>query len=197
MPVTYTNRKGLIYYLCRGLTKTGKPRYYFAREIKDEPVEAMPPGYTISESVNGIVSLVKDRPVLIWPEEIAAVEAAVKRHPKGRNYRVSAKHNRIDVYERVGPDVEDLAAALSYEGLLNPGLVGRLQAEEERHGRFTAVLRFTLRLADAEKRTFGVQRMCYLGSVDDWIDLSISGPLERLARELIPKLGTDRFFDLH
>ena len=47
MPVTYTNRKGLTYYLCRGLTKTGKPHYYFARESKDEPVEEMPPGYAI------------------------------------------------------------------------------------------------------------------------------------------------------
>ncbi|GIK37580.1 MAG: hypothetical protein BroJett011_14130 [Chloroflexota bacterium] len=195
MPVTYTNRKGLTYYLCRGLTKTGKPRYYFAREIKDEPLEEMPPGYTISESVNGIVSLVKDRPALIRPEEMAIVEAAVKRHPKGRNYRVSAKHNRIEVYERVGPDAETLVATLSREGLLDPGLVGRLQAEEERYGQFTAVLRFLL--ADAEKRTFGVQRMCYLGSVDDWIDPSVGGPLERLARELIPKLGTDRFFDLY
>lgn len=195
MPVTYTNRKGLTYYLCRGRTKTGKSRYYFAREIKDEPLEEMPPGYTISESVNGIVSLVKDRPALIRPEEIAVVEAAVNRHPKGRNYRVSAKHNRIDVYERVGPDAETLMATLSREGLLDPGLVGRIQAEEERYGQFTAVLRFLL--ADAEKHTFGVQRMCYLGSVDDWIDLSVGGPLERLARELIPKLGTDRFFDLY
>jgi hypothetical protein len=34
--VTYTNRKGRTYYLCQGTTKTGKPRYYFAREPKDE-----------------------------------------------------------------------------------------------------------------------------------------------------------------
>jgi hypothetical protein len=61
MSVTYASRKGLTYYLCRGLTKTGKPRYCFAREIKDEPVAEIPPGYTISESVNGVVSLAKDR----------------------------------------------------------------------------------------------------------------------------------------
>jgi hypothetical protein len=95
MPVTYTNRKGLIYYLCRGVTKTSKPRYYFAREIKDEPVEEIPPEYTISESVNGVVSLVKDRPALIRPEETAAVEAAVQRHPKNRNYRVRVKANGL------------------------------------------------------------------------------------------------------
>jgi hypothetical protein len=36
MPITYTNRKGVTYHLCRGVTKTGKPRYYFAREPKSD-----------------------------------------------------------------------------------------------------------------------------------------------------------------
>jgi hypothetical protein len=194
MPVTYTSRKGLTYYLCRGLTKTGKPRYYFAREVKDEVVEEIPAGYTINESVNGIVSLAKDRPALIWPEKIAVVEAAVSRHPKGHNYRVSAKHNRIDIYERVGPDAEDLIAGFAWQGLGQPGLLERIQADQERYSQFTPILRFIL--ADADRRIFGAQRMCYWGSVDDWIDLRMSGTADKLARELIPTLGTDRFFEL-
>jgi hypothetical protein len=42
----------------------GKPRYYFCRtgQGQGEPVAELPPGFTISESVNGVVSLVKDRP---------------------------------------------------------------------------------------------------------------------------------------
>ncbi len=195
MPVTYTNRKGITYYLCRGTTKTGKPRYYFAREVKDEPVEEIPTGYTISESVNGIVSLVKDRPSPLRPEEIAAIEAAVSRHPKGHNYRVGVKANRIEVYERVGPDAAELVAHLAGEGLGFPGLLERLRADQERHEQFTPILRFILR--DAEQRIFGSQRMCYLGSIDDWIDLYQSGPVEQLARKLIPTLGTDEFFELH
>src|SRR5205085_4374187 len=84
MPVSYTNRKGMTYTLYRGQTKTGKPRYYFGHPGQDqgEPVSEIPPGYTISESVNGVISLAKDRPALIQPEEVAAVEAAVK-HPPG------------------------------------------------------------------------------------------------------------------
>ena len=64
MPVSYTNRKGQTYTLYRGQTKTGKPRYYFGRadQGQGEPVTELPPGFTISESVNGVVSLVKDRP---------------------------------------------------------------------------------------------------------------------------------------
>lgn len=40
MPVIYINRKGWTYYLCQTVTKTGKPRYYFAREQKGEPIES-------------------------------------------------------------------------------------------------------------------------------------------------------------
>jgi hypothetical protein len=80
MPITYTNRKGFTFSLCKGITKSGKPRYYFAREPKGEPVEQIPEGFTISESVNGIVSLIKIRPMQILPTEVAAVEAALQRH---------------------------------------------------------------------------------------------------------------------
>jgi|SRR5260221_1232530 len=105
MPVSYTNRKGLTYTLYRGQTKTGKPRYYFGREgqSQGEPVTELPPGFTISESVNGVVSLVKDRPSPIRPEEVAAIEAVVQQHPDARRYRVAAKHDRIEIYEQAGP----------------------------------------------------------------------------------------------
>ena len=113
MPVSYTNRKGLTYTLYRGQTKTGKPRYYFGRagQSQGEPVTELPPGYTISESVNGVVSLVKDRPSLIQPEEVAAVEAVVQQHPDARRYRVAVKRDRIEIYEQVGPDYNALVSA--------------------------------------------------------------------------------------
>jgi hypothetical protein len=194
MPITYTNRKGNTYYLCRSVTKTGKSRYYFAREPKGEPVEQIPEGFRIGESVNGLVFLEKDRPEQIWPKEVAAVEAAIGRHPRSRNYRLKVKHDRIEVCERVGPDVEELAAALNQEGLTMPGLADRLRATMEGRARFTPVLRFIL--VDEERRTFRAERWCYLGSINDWIDVGPMGPLDRLARRLIPKLDTDQFFEL-
>jgi hypothetical protein len=57
----------------------------------------------------------------------AEVEAAVRRHPKARRYRVGVKRDRIVVYEIVGPD--------------------------------------------AERRAFRAGWWCYLGSIDDWIDM--------------------------
>jgi hypothetical protein len=33
-------------------------------------------------------------------------QAAVRRHSRARNYRVADRRVRIEIYERVGPDVE-------------------------------------------------------------------------------------------
>jgi hypothetical protein len=42
---------------------------------------------------------------LILPEESAGVEAALKRHPKARRYRVAVKGKQILVYEAAGGDM--------------------------------------------------------------------------------------------
>jgi hypothetical protein len=199
MPINYTNRKGQTYTLYRGQTRTGKPRYYFGRadQGQGEPVTELPAGYTISESINGVVSLIKDkyRPALIQPEEEAAVEAAVRRHPKASRYRVVVKGKRIEVYERAGDDYETVVRDLGIPGLWRPGLTKELRDMQERYARYEPVLRFNL--IDPAERWFGVERMCYRSSVDGWLELKLTqGPVGELARELIPTLGTDQFFDL-
>src|SRR2546421_5960860 len=183
MPVNYTNRKGQTYTLYRGQTRSGKPRYYFGRadQGQGEPVTEIPPGYSISESVNGVVSLAKDRPALIQPEEVAVVEAAVQLHPQARRYRVAVKGNRIEVYEQVGPDYNALVSELHIPGLSRPGLAEELRDLEERHAHYTPVLRFTL--LDPKQRRFSSERMCYLGRIDGWVEMhGRTGPVGKLAR---------------
>jgi hypothetical protein len=66
---------------------------------------------------------------------------------------------------------------------------------EERHAQYTPVLRFTL--LDPKQRLFGSERMCYLGSIDGWLELyAHTGSVAELARALIPTLGTEQFFEL-
>lgn len=198
MPVTYTSRKGHTYTLYKGQTKTGKPRYYFSRtgQGEGEPVTEIPPGYTISESVNGIVSLAKDRPSSILPEEKAAVEEALKQHPQARQYRIAIKHNLIEIYEQITPNYETVVRELHIPGLfLKPGLSEELQSYQEQHNQYAPVLQFTL--LDPKQRQFGAKRMCYRSSVDGWLELrGKAGTVAELANELIPTLGTDKFFDL-
>jgi hypothetical protein len=191
MPITYTNRKGVTFYLCRGVTKTGKTRYYFARQPKDEPVEEIPAGYLIRESVNGVVSLAKSQPELIEPREVAVVEQAVHRHPKARNYRVNVKRNLIEVYERVGPDADDLIQIFGKNGL-GIGMRGRIEQDLEQHSRFEPVLRFIL--INAQDRTFSVERMGYSGR-GGWLDVYASGRIEPLSRRWVPLLGTTALFE--
>jgi len=196
MPITHTNRKDVTFYLCRGVTKTGKPRYFFAREPdKGEPVAAVPEGYEVVESVNGVVSLAKARPALIRPEELALVQAAVAVHPKSRNYRVDVKGERIVVYERAGADPDHVARDISGSmGLPFAVLAARMRETFDRSARFTPVLRFSL--ADEAKRTFYVERWCYLGSIDDWVNIGAAGQLSSLVKQTVPKLGSDAFFEL-
>ncbi len=212
MAVAYTNRKGVTYYLHRAVTRSGAPRYFFAREPgpgpQGEPVEEVPPGYQIVESVNGVVSLARERPAEILPEEVELVEAAIRRHPKAGNYRVSVRGRRIVVHERVGPDAEELAAQLGGLGFgvrtLAERLRERVEADLDRHAQFAPVLRFTLLtprsmagVESAGERRFGVERWCYLGRIDGWLDLYREEPLEALVRDTVPTLGTDAFYELH
>jgi len=117
VPVVHRNRKGRPYYLCESTTNTGKPRYYFSRERRSRMLTQIPEGYQIRESVNGVVSLTKTRRVEILDSEISAVMAAVRTHPKASRYRVDTKSSEITIYERIGPDLLDLAAELGLEKL--------------------------------------------------------------------------------
>ena len=192
--VTYTNRKGRTYYLHQGVTKTGKPRYYFSRDKGSNLIDEIPEGYEISESVNGIVSLAKKRPRKILPAEVEIIEAVLKRHKKSSNYRVNVRSEEIEIYERVGPNPTELLAGLNFR-LFDSEIGKRLEEEERIYSQFTPILRFIL--YDEQERYFGVKRMCYLGSVDDWIDIGKGGSLGEVAEEIIPLLGTERYFDLY
>jgi len=189
MPFTYTNRKGFTYYLCLGITKTGKSRYYFARQPKDTLVDAVPDGYQVEESVNGIVSLVKAHPQLISAGELVCVDTELKKHPQGQKYRAVIKKDQIVIYESQAPDLSLIFAQVGWMAPNN-------QAQEwmERRAQFSPIMRFIL--ANSEKRVFAPQRWCFRGSIDDWIDVKSPGEISFLAKQLIPILGTDEFFEL-
>jgi hypothetical protein len=139
--------------------------------------------------------LAKTRPGHILADEVAAVESAIQRHPRGRDYRMDVKPDRIDIYELVGGGMDEVLAV--FDDLLTPELLAQIRAKRERYGQYTAVMRFIL--TDAEQRLFRAERMCYRSSVDGWLPLYDIGtaPIEPLARRLVPALGTDAFYELY
>lgn len=197
MPITYTNRKGTTYTLYCSQTSAGKTRYYFGRADKGqgEVVTEIPSGLKISESVNGVVSLVKERPSLIQTEEMAVIEKVMDEHPLATRYRAVVKKDRIEIYESSIPDFNVLLDALHIIDTSRTGLAERMYATEEPYAHYAPVMRFIL--LDPEKRQFGSERMCYRSRVNGWLKLVQTGPLTQLARTLIPTLGTDEFFELY
>jgi hypothetical protein len=191
MPVTYTNRKGVTYTLCRTTTKTGKMRYVFVRDPTGrETVAELPEGWEIRESINSVVSLAQARERHLLPAEVEVVQMALDAHPKTHNYRLDVKPERLVIYEREGPDIDGLLGIFG----AHFGKDQQLRDELAQRGRFTPILRFTLN--DTETRDFHAERWCFRGRIDDWI-FAGSGKLADLAETLIPTLGTDAFFELY
>jgi hypothetical protein len=61
MAFQYTNRKDQIYYLYQGITKTGKPKYFFSTKNKSGQLEGIPDGFEVYENPNAQVFLIKKR----------------------------------------------------------------------------------------------------------------------------------------
>ena len=63
MAYAFTNSKGVTYYLHtkKSTTSTGKERtlFFFAKEVRDGTLEAVPAGYTVIEMKTGLPVLKK------------------------------------------------------------------------------------------------------------------------------------------
>jgi hypothetical protein len=59
---------------------------------------------------------------------------------------------------------------------------------------YSDLLRFIL--IDDQHRTFVTQRYCFIGSIDDWIDIGRSGTLAHLVKQHVQHLGKESYFNL-
>ena len=190
MAVQHINRQGVAYFLHRGLTKTGKPRYYFARGSDGELAEKVPPGHEIYENPNGQVFLRQKTPQFFPAAELKLVKDAVAKLAGLKYFQVEAKKNVIVVYL---PDENPAKAASELSGIFGvpPALVEKRTAQR---AHYSPVLRFVL--VDEAKRLFSADRWCWLGSIDDWVNLSYGKKLPALVAKYCPHLGKESFFEL-
>lgn len=188
-PVSYTNRKGRTYYLHAATTKTGKIRYVMAK-TPEGALSELPAGYTITESVNGQVSVGRIQPRIIPDSEEALVRSELNRLGLDA-YRCSVKGAYITVYEPLHSR-QDYSEMLNEMGFLAPVANDYITSRIEK-GPFDPVMRF--RLFDRDKRVYEVERMTYRG-MGGWRSLHRFGGLSELARKYLPHLGKESFYDL-
>ena len=197
MGIEYVNRKGDRYYLQQGKTKTGKPRYFFGRKIKQAVVEEAPGGFEIYESpAAGQVFLRKVKPTEISTLERQIVEEGIRRYAGLEYFIVDIQDNSLVVYlPDTGPkEVHRMIEVFGGVGEIGIGRAEAAKAVMIGHSTYGKMMRFGL--VDAEERLFTVERWCLRGSIDDWIFLNGPAPLSKLVGQYVGHLDKESFFDL-
>jgi len=182
---THTNRRSDTYYLHEGKTKLGKPRYFFALTVRAGALAAMPQGYEVSESMNGVVSVRRIGPsrITISDADVGVVETEVRRHAHLRYHRVRVDHEAIVVY---APDRDP-------EVLNRVSVLPMLKAKVDAYmseTKYAPVFRFV-----PEGQGYMAMRMTYRLR-GGWSSPLGEGPLAGLARRFVSKIGTEEFFEL-
>jgi hypothetical protein len=183
----YTNRIGKIYYLRKGVTKTGKPRYFFSTQEtgKGDAVDVIPDGHEAYEHPeNAQVFLRKTGPQIITDIEKQLVKKHVDSLQRSTRFIIDCKDKYITIYES-SLDTEILGNIFGAE-------MSRFAKVADR--RYSGVLRFGL--VDKKRRTFAAQRFCFRGAIDGWIYLGGPDELNKLVGKSVNLLGTDKFFEL-
>lgn len=189
---TYVNRMGVRFYLHEGKTKTGKPRYFFAKAIREGALAEMPEGLEVIESINGVVSVRRQKPgeVSVPPEDVKLVEAALTRHQHLRWYKAQAVGSAVVIFEPQNrpDDLRSLADQVGFRGRL--GRVEHYVEGRMKKARYTPVMKF-----EREGDHYVVFRMTYRGD-GGWSYPLDSGTLPELIKKVVAKVGTEKFFDL-
>ena len=193
MPITYKNRTGDIYYLKQKESKTGKPRYFFSKNIGGNLPSKIPDGFEIYEHPNAQVFLRKKLVSKIKPEEI---DLCKNRFDKICQFNEKAlivdyKQNEIIIHfseqiaylppipeeqYRSKKDIDKLVVALFSNAIYLP------------------MLKFIL--VDEDNRLFITERFCFLGGIDDWMEIGSADKLTHLIDTYGKHLGEESFFDL-
>ena len=192
MPITHTNAKGQTFSLYQGTTKTGKPRYYFAMQSEGTLATAIPADYEIYENPNAQVFLRRIPPKIITDEEYQIVDEGMRKYATVKDYKIDVKGNAILIYT-AEQDIEALADILK-QTHPNPLENVELMTTLRQVIHFSPMLVF--QLVDATRRTFQTQRYCFLGSVDDWIEIGNPGKLATLVKRYVKHLGQDSYVEL-
>jgi hypothetical protein len=187
--VTHTNRMGDTYYLHEGKTKTGKPRYFFAKTIRKGALQKLPDGFEVSESINGVVSVRRkgSGEPGVAAADLELVRGALRRQHHLDDYEVRAVGSAIVIFEP-HPRREEVRRYAMQTGF------GRVDAsfvaERMKRVQYSPVMKFQQR-----PEGYALFRMTYRGE-GGWSWPLAFGKLSELAKKFVRHVGTDELFEL-
>lgn len=197
MAYRHFNRRGGVYLLQSGKTKTGKPRYYFGRKLTGEPVPEIPAGYEVFESPErGQVYLRRRRRTCIAPIEREIVAEGIRRMSDAEQFIVDVEDDCLVVYlptERVN-EVNELVYFLAGPDALQVPRYREARDQVIRESLHEKAMRFEL--LDTDRRLFHVERWCERGWHAGWMHLAGPASLSDLVEQYARHLGEESFFEL-
>ena len=185
MKLRYKNFKGKTYFVRQSRTKTGKIKYICSTKESDSDLEALPDGMDFYENAIGLVSIREKLISRITGEEFQLVQTECKRLAAPHFVRFELSEDAISVHSAKRID-------LSMFGLLGKSSDDGTYDYLTYSSFITPCLRFTL--VDEKKRTFSVERMCFMGAEDEWYFLEC-GKLADLVRKYAPHIEKESMFD--
>ena len=197
MAYQHCNRRGDVYLLQAGRTRTGKPRFYFGRKLTGEPVEDIPAGYEVFESPErGQVYLRRQRPTRIEPIERKIVADGVRCLSNVKHFLIDVEDDSLIVYlpTKGIDEVNQLVCQLAGPNALQ---VPRYREARDRiiqESEYEKMMRF--QLLDPEQRLFEVERWCFRSWCEGWIHLAGPGHLLDLVEWFAEHLGEESFYEL-
>ena len=194
----HCNRRGDVYLLQSGKTRTGKPRYYFGRKLTGEPVQEVPVGYEVFESPErGQVYLRKERRTCIAPIEREIVAEGIRCLSNVSHFIVDVEDDCLVIYlpTKNANEVNDLVRVLAGPDALEVPRFREARDQIVRESEHEKVMRFEL--LDAEQRLFHVERWCFRSSHDGWIHLAGPASLSDLVERYVEHLGEESFYELY
>jgi hypothetical protein len=178
--ITHTNRKGDLYYLKMGTTKTGKPKYYCSKKSAGINAESIPAGHEIYEDPNNRVIYRKLRPCLTNKEE------------QGQLAKALAKVKAATVWE-----AEDDALIVHSSEDQNQTMALLLSQFSRQQGQkwmdanrqYAPILKFCL--TDPKQRHFQTLRMCHMFHPSDWIHIGNEQSLQKCLKTYTPLIDDE------
>lgn len=193
MVITHVNRKQKTYYLHQGTTKSGNPKYFFSMKDDGNLVEAIPDGYEIYENPNAQVFLRKISAKVITDDERAVVETGMQQFTQIQHFQIDIKKDTISIFTP-NQDVDAISELFTSTAFSETLAERRIQKFLAESSSYSSDLRFVL--VDKQERLFKAQRYCYLGSVDDWVQVGSVNRLDKLVETYVKHLGQESFYDL-